>query len=190
MTTVRCEPLPVWTYGGPEPRRSRFDSAWSTTLDDLRAEARHLRTREIVLAGGWTPEQIRLDGWPRAGARPAHPGVVVHLLGTVHGDLPYPVRTFDAWQDNVRAVALALNAQRLVSRYGVARHGEQYAGFRALPSGEPRVAPATAELERGRRLIEEHGSQRAALRATHPDHGGDPEDFRAVMSVTERGESA
>lgn len=183
---VRCEPLPLWTYGGGTPTRSRFDSPWPSTLELLQAEARHLGAREIVLAGGWTPEQIRRDGWPRAQARPAHPGVAVRLIGTKHGDLAYPCRTFTSWQDNVRAVALALEALRKVDRYGVTRHGEQYRGFAALPAGGG-TSEGQGQLARGRALIAEHGSVRAAQRAAHPDHGGDPDDFYAVQAVAESG---
>jgi hypothetical protein len=32
-------------------------------------------------------------------------------------------------------------------------------------------------------LIREHGSVRAALMATHPDHGGDPDEFAAVQAA-------
>jgi hypothetical protein len=42
-------------------------------------------------------------------------------------DLPVIVYT---WQDNLRAVALGLEALRRVERYGIAQRGEQYAGWR------------------------------------------------------------
>jgi hypothetical protein len=45
------------------------------------------------------------------------------------------VNYFPAWQNNVRAIALALEALRKVDRYGVTRGNEQYTGFRALGSG-------------------------------------------------------
>jgi hypothetical protein len=82
---------------------------------------------------------------------------------------------------NVRAIALALEALRKVDRYGVTKRGEQYAGWKALPS------PNDAILERGRQIIREHdGDVRRALAATHPDReGGDEEAFKAVSAARE-----
>ena len=56
------------------------------------------------------------------------------------------------------------------------KRGEQYAGWKQLESGGPSAA-------RGRELIQEHGSVREALFATHPDYGGDPADFAAVQAA-------
>jgi hypothetical protein len=93
-----------------------------------------------------------------------------------HGPLEYATDVFDDWQDNVRAIALGLEALRRVDRYGIAKRGEQYRGWKQLEAGGP--SPA-----RGEDLIREHGSVRAALMATHPDHGGDPSDFAAVQAA-------
>ncbi len=61
-------------------------------------------------------------------------------------------------------------------RHGITRRGEQYAGFKALSAGGP-------SRERGEQLLREHGSVRAALLATHPDHGGDPAAFADVQAA-------
>lgn len=42
------------------------------------------------------------------------------------GHLSYPCDTFTTLQDNLRVIALALEALRMVDRYGVTRRGEQY----------------------------------------------------------------
>jgi hypothetical protein len=79
---------------------------------------------------------------------------------------------------NLRAIALGLEALRAVNRYGIATTGQQYAGFAALTAG-----PGKEEL--GRELVERYGSVNAALRATHPDTGGDTasaRDFDAVQA--------
>jgi hypothetical protein len=168
---------PLWTHAGPRPRRSPFDSAWSTTLDDLDREAHQLGAKLVVIEGSWRTTAVRRDGQLRADVRdPEHPGVVVRLTGTAHGDLAYPCDTFDRWRDNVRAIALALESLRRVDRYGVAGRGEQYRGFAALTAGGP-------DASRGRALIQQHGSVRAALLATHPDHGGDPAAFADVQAA-------
>ncbi len=38
-------------------------------------------------------------------------------------------------------------------------------------------------IARGRELIAEHGGETAAIKATHPDAGGDADDFRAVQAA-------
>lgn len=64
-------------------------------------------------------------------------------------------------------------------RYGIGKRGEQYQGWKQLSAGD-------SDLEqRGRELIAEHGGSTAALKATHPDLGGDPDDFRAVQAARE-----
>ncbi|MBF6619071.1 MAG: hypothetical protein ITG02_02430 [Patulibacter sp.] len=182
MTALRYEVGPPLV--GPEPVRSPFDAAWSTTLDDLDREAHQLSAREIVIEGSWRRTMVRRNGQLRADVSdPVHPGVTVHLLGTTHGDLAYPCVRFRAWRDNVRAVALALESLRRVDRYGIAGGGRQYTGFAALPAGTGGAAL------RGRALIKKYGGERAALHATHPDHGGAPEDFAAVQAARTEGGS-
>lgn len=94
-----------------------------------------------------------------------------------HGRLAYATDMFDSWQDNVRAIALSLEALRAVERWGVSK-GRQYTGFALLTAG-----PGKEDL--GRQLVERHGGVREALQATHPDTGGETaseRDFDAVMS--------
>ena len=126
---------------------------------------------------------LRLDGLPRADRRARTPGVVLSFEATAVPGRPklrYEVGTFTDWQDNLRAIALGLQALRAVDRYGVTKRGEQYAGWRALPMGAGDPSP-----DRGRRLIAHHGSVAAALKATHPDHGGSPVDFADVQAARE-----
>jgi len=77
-----------------------------------------------------------------------HPGVVITFDGP-SGPLCFATDRFEssskwmsgkttyfpAWQNNVRAMALGLEALRKVDRYGITRGNEQYTGFRALGSG-------------------------------------------------------
>jgi hypothetical protein len=71
------------------------------------------------------------DGGIYARATPFSPGVRVSFESR-HGPLTYSADRFSHWQDNVRAIALSLEALRKVDRYGVAGHGEQYRGWTAI----------------------------------------------------------
>lgn len=180
MIDVTFRPLAIWPYEStPESARrgySTFRSGWADTLALLGYELNRLEARNVVLGCGLREQDIRMDGWPRSGARvPLHPGIELSF-DTVHGRLVYGTDVCRAWQDNVRSVALGLEALRAVDRYGITRRGEQYAGFKALPAGGP-------SRERGAELIRKHGSVRAALKATHPDHGGDVAAFADVQAA-------
>jgi hypothetical protein len=173
-------PLSLWPHPETRSRRqSNFSAPWSSTTELLEREVRHLGARRAVLQMAIGESDLRIDGGIRASARPTHPGVAVSFESR-HGSLEYATDVFTDWQDNVRAVALGLEALRRVDRYGIGRRGEQYAGWKQLEAGG-------ASSSRGRDLIREHGGVRAALMATHPDHGGDPQDFADVQAAREEG---
>ncbi|NUO65778.1 MAG: molecular chaperone DnaJ [Gemmatimonadaceae bacterium] len=94
--------------------------------------------------------------------------------------LQFPCDTFSWWQDNLYAIAKALEALRMVERYGVSKTS-QYAGFKALPSqtGATMTTDAAVAviiagtLYTEREVLNDAGIAKAAVRAavhrTHPD---------------------
>lgn len=179
---LRIRPITSWPGERTRGRRDApFKSTLGSTLETLRRELRMLRASDIWLEVAMAENDFRIDGRPKANARAFHPGVVLsfhsHTLGK---DLRYASDRFWTWQDNLRAVALGLEALRKVERYGIANRGEQYAGWAQLTAGGP-------SKERGAEIIRENGGLRAALMATHPDHGGDPADFADVQAAREAG---
>jgi len=176
---MAVRPITLWPHPPTrDRRRSPFSATWSTTYGLLVREAQALGATSLVLQIAVGEDDIRLDGQIRANARPSHPGAIVSFQSK-HGPLEYATDVFTNWQDNVRAIALGLEALRRVDRYGIAKRGEQYRGWRALPAGADRSAA------RGHDLIRQYGSVAAALKATHPDHGGDTDDFAAVQAARE-----
>ena len=131
MTDFTFRPIERWL--GPETirrRRSTFRSGYTQTMNLLDRELRHLRAARVVIQLALSEADIRLDGLPRASARPTHPGVILAFHSNQHDiDLQYAVDAFDRWEDNLRAIALGLEALRKVDRYGVTKHGEQYRGW-------------------------------------------------------------
>lgn len=138
---------PISTYPGtPTPsgqrRRAPFSAGWSSTTLLLRRELDHLRAKDVVLELALREQDIRLDGVPRAGApQPDHPGVVVSFE-SMHGPLRYATDVFDRWQDNMRAIALGLEALRRVERYGIVKRGEQYVGWKQIEAASQSVGEA------------------------------------------------
>lgn len=224
MIDIAFRPIDVWP-GTLTPERSRqappFSARWEQTLDLLDRELRSLRAKRVVLQLALSDADLRLDGLPRATARPEHPGVILAFDST-HGPLKYATDVFDdgtvtrhggrwesrarvsmpGWQSNVRAVALGLEALRKVDRYGITKRGEQYTGWKALPSGTP--MPAAMSLEDAAELLVDLGEwggergdpdaliadpeiarayYREAAKRTHPDTGGDPAMFARVKTA-------
>lgn len=196
--TMKVAPIREWPGELTRNRKySQFSAGLTATLDLLDREIWHLtntRTQresaELLIA---IPQGDlwRLDGRPRAHAVAEHPGVIFSL-DSRHGHLSYPCDTFTTWQDNLRAIAKALEALRMVDRYGVTKRGEQYRGFLAI---EATAAPAgfatadealhflgvlaQAEPERSN-IRAVRTVLRAAQRAAHPDAGGDAATFQRV----------
>lgn len=151
---------------GVEPQRSPFSSSWSSTLEVLRREVEaivpmrreggELVYTKPVLMVDVTEGQLRLDGGMRADARPASPAVGLSVESK-HGALLFATDRFRSWQDNVRAIALGLEALRRVERYGIVQTDEQYRGWQALPPGTPMPAAQMTAEQAARRMCELSG---------------------------------
>lgn len=165
-------------------RFSPFRAPWTNTVELLSKELRAHGARHGVLEIDLREQDIRQDGLPRADRNARTPGIVLSFKATaVTGspELRYEVATFTDWRDNLRAVALGLEALRAVDRHGVTRRGEQYAGWKALSAGS---VGSGGNVERGRALIAAAGGDiKAALHDAHPDHGGEADDFRDVIAA-------
>lgn len=149
----------------------------------LGRELHALNARTVVAQIAMTDADFRNDGIPYASARATHPGVVI-AFESKFGPLKFAVDTFTTWEDNLRAIALGMEALRKVDRYGVTKRGEQYTGWKALPSGsvDEHGIPDAATA---REYLDERygGSIRRALMESHPDRGGDREEFQKVMRI-------
>jgi len=171
---------------------SPFEAKLSATISLLARELEMLDAKTIVLQVGYRERDIRLDGMPRANAKMEHNAVALSFESK-WGPLRYETNEFVArgwratngWESNLRAIALAMEALRKVDRYGVSKRGEQYTGWRQIPqTTDPIQRMTVAEAEAYLR-DEWGGDVTAAIRATHPDAGGDPDDFRKVQRARE-----
>lgn len=206
MAEIRVRPLDHW----PRERvrhhqRSRFEASWTATVTLLRRELDHLDARNAAILVDCAADDIRVDGtMPKATARVGYPGVVV-AFDSVHGPLKYAADRFDRWQDNVRAIALGLEALRKVDRYGITSRGEQYTGWAQLPSGS-HTADSSMTVDEAALFLAEHAghpeswdllrddttkgrrvvarSYRMAAQRLHPDvPGGDAALFQRLQTA-------
>lgn len=214
-------PVKVWPEGWRDPDRARaravspFTATYRDTLEILDRELHAIGARDPFLQVDADPRQVRADGQLRADARVDHPGVILTFDTRRHGTLVYACDRYvrpswrsssgASWQHNLRAIALGLEALRKVERYGIAERGQQYAGYRELPSGIAVGAAMTVEdaarllaehdgrpqaPEEWRDLLPDNGSPEAvrsafrhASKQHHPDNGGDPEIFRRLVAA-------
>lgn len=203
--TFTLTPLGQWGDAETPPhRRTRgpFTAGWQNTLDLLCYEVSRLGGRQVTVGIDVTSGDFRRDGMLRQDARVGFPGVRV-TFDSRHGTLVYGTDVYKAWQDNVRGIALGLEALRAVDRYGVSRRGQQYSGFKALPAGTG--GPANTSMTReqaadlladasgiegisGADLLDSAAQVRRAYRAAaarvHPDaESGTHDDFVAVETA-------
>lgn len=178
-----------------EGRRSNFDTAFRKTVRLLAREIEMLRGERVVLELDIEEGQLRLDGMPRAGARIGSQAVRVSFESR-HGPVRMETGEFSTWQDNVRAIALALEALRAVDRYGVSKRGEQYRGWRQIEAATGNPEDAVVTVEHAREVLARsldvpinaisgtEAEVRRALRRTHPDNPrGDETKFRMVVKA-------
>lgn len=209
MALYTIRPLVGWV-GPTTPHRQRkrapFRSSTTATHTLLARELRMLDARAVVVQVRCDEGQIRNDGQLYASARLGDPSVRL-LFDSRHGPLAYSCDRFDRWEDNLRAVALALEALRKVDRYEVttdAGPGAQYKGYRQITDGSTVPVPVHDDVVtlalgvlarwgmevdepmtvRVDRLRDDPAAQRAAhgraRRRVHPDVSGDHETWHEV----------
>jgi len=174
-----------------------FKVTWEQTLDDLERELEKLRAKDVILETAHRDGDVRMNGTVNASATPLHPGVILSF-DSKHGPLRYFTDTYNVWRANVRAIGLGLEALRAVDRYGISGRGEQYTGFARLMAAKLAMTP-----ERARTVIAERaGLNRTALfgaddeqiamvyrmaaKRTHPDVGGDKDQFQELEEAMEK----
>lgn len=197
---ITIEPLADWMFPKTERRSySKFSTNYETTLDELRRELDAIgahRHGAAVLQIVTTRGNLRRDGLLRAGAKIEHPGVALSFVSD-HGPLTFHCdryhvystsRQGPAWQHNLRAIVLTLEALRAVDRYGAVSSGQQYRGFLAIENPSVTLEAARARLaEIGE--VDVNGTAdrllvRKAREQAHPDrHSGNEHLWNEVLSL-------
>lgn len=202
MTPVSIRPITTWPGELRSNHRripSPFRSTYSNTLTLLDRELQLLRAKVAVVQLAVNEGQIRRDGNLYARALPDHPGVIL-TFQTSRGSFRYAADRFTHWHDNLRAIALGLEALRKIERYGIGSGTEQYTGFLQLETrngngGEFFDSGTAARFiarhcgedpENVRTWWSRHGSRyyRTAAAKLHPDAAtGDPDLFKQLQAA-------
>jgi hypothetical protein len=176
---------------------SRYDStgqrrsvSFNGTVERLFRELNRLGAENVVIS---TNQPVRNDGMPFAQERRIEdPGVAVYF-NRKGRQLCVPVDRYVTMLDNLRAVALSIEAIRGLERWGgMSMMDRAFTGFAQLPGAvepeKPRQPwrevfglaegfPATPEIIEA--MFKAHSKSR------HPDMGGDDEGFRELVRARE-----
>jgi hypothetical protein len=134
---IRFVPLERWPIAPTKARaRAPFRSTYTQTLKLLEYELFKLNAKSVYIQAFYGENQIRNDGWPYSNAQPSQPGIILSFRSK---DTPllFPCDRYVSIDDNLRAIALSLQALRAVDRYGVTRRSEQYAGWKQIEAPKP-----------------------------------------------------
>lgn len=184
----------------------RSDSLFSKGLRETKAlldrETSMIEARSVVIALDIRAEDIRkADGEPKSNVRHG-PRVAVLIerrakwsakegRNVERSPLAFYCDRFRKWEDNLRAIALGLEALRRVDRYGITSGEEQYAGWTAIPERSTSREQAYSTLTEFSSFVCREGmpdealrgAVKQALKATHPDYGGSREAFERVQAA-------
>jgi hypothetical protein len=200
MLNAHFKPLHQWPGDRTKERKSaQFKASWLQTLDLLEYELQRLVAHHVVIQIE-DPEQhktMRNDGSMTVAGKywPTKPGVIL-MFESPKGNISMPCDRYNHWRDNLRAIALSLEALRAVDRYGVTRGNEQYQGWTQIGNGNGKMDRASAlkfvETLRGAPInlpvtVQTLAEIIKALKvAHHPDKpGGSHETFVAIGQAEE-----
>lgn len=166
-------PLPAWPYTKQPRTPSLFRSTWDASLEKLDQEIGRVGGKDVLIGIVATDDQFTLAGTPKPSFKVLHPGAEVSFTDGQGRRLSFHTDRYPLLHGNIHAIASGLEALRAVERHGITTTGQQYAGFLMLGQGD---------VDRGRALVEAAGSLTKALKAAHPDTGGNAADFAAVTA--------
>jgi hypothetical protein len=190
MTTfdgVEAYPL-SWPVGWPRAKNNRrvtasfYEHTLAEARDFVLGELRRLGAKNPVIS---TNVPLRRDGLLRSGKiKVDDPGAAVYF---VLSNQPR-VLACDKWSDvvdNLWAIGKHIEAIRGQQRWGVGTVDQAFAGYDALP------APKTGwwqilGVDKNASLDEIQTAYREKAKATHPDHGGDQEEFLRIQRAWEQ----
>ena len=188
MTMKQAHPLhwPIGWKRTANPQSSRFGKGYGNQHSVARAtryvhdELRRLGATRAIIS---TNMELRLDGLPRSGQRkPDDAGVAVYFA--LEGkEQCIPCDSWNRVADNIWAIYKTIEALRGIERWGAKQMVDAaFRGFKALPApgdATPRYFDECVDADHAR------ATYRRLCKEKHPDVGGNPEEFSAMMKQYE-----
>lgn len=188
----------AWPAGKPvsrSPRRAPFGRKHTvaTGIDEIRRNLKLMGARHVVVTSNLP---LRNDGQP-SGSANVREGVSrgVSVYWTVD-DQPHVIACDTYWhvEDNLRAIALSLEAMRGIERWGAVQAAQMFQGFQALPPGTGEVAATQRPwrevlggdagwpdgLSPEDELVIAKARYKAAIKKVHPDAGAGADPDKAA----------
>ena len=188
---------PVWadrTPASDRERTSKFSVTKSQAIKDIRRELESRLGVDDWRLSTASPHRKK-DGMPYADHTPDDPGAVVRW--SMDGD-QYCVAAdeYDDVRDNIRAIGLYIEEKRKMSNRPVHTGQDEFATAR-LPGGDDDVIVADdggvgvedpyevlgVTPDAPESVVKAAADER--IKETHPDQGGDPEEFQRVHRARE-----
>ena len=186
---------PAWadrTPAGQRERTSKFSVSLAKSISDIATELEDRLGVDHWRLSTAAPHR-KSDGRPYADANPDDPGAVVRW--TMDGeDYAVACDHYSGLRDNCRAIGLYITEKRKMANRPVSTGRDEFAAAR-LPSGDDDEAiVAAGTVEEPHEVLDVspdapdavvRGAARAMKAETHPDKGGDQQEFQRIVKAEE-----
>ena len=173
-----------------KPYPHGFRVSRSVAFDNILSELRKMDARNVQLDTG-AEHQKRNPNKPYANSDFDDPGVVVRFERDGQ-QFAIPCDRWDNARDNAQAIARYLDAKRALERYGVSTVESEYSTHALPPGDEDREAVVARQPPHEVLGVAPdapdtvvRGAARSLKADSHPDNGGDVEQFKRVSKAEE-----
>lgn len=168
-------------------RRPTVSAGTTVILEQLRL----MRVPDYMVVIS-TNVQLRLDGRPYSNQKePSDPGAAVYWTAKNKQRRVLACDKYRTVGENLYAIGKTIEATRAIERYGSVTTEQAFAGYAALEEKTeascwdvlgipPPIAPGLSAQNRENAVLDAY---RRKARETHPDNGGSPEAFDAVVKA-------
>lgn len=183
-----------WPRTKAPVRHGSMSRKFGHNRNEVLRQLEMLKAHSVVISSNI---ELRRDGLPYANRpQPDDRGVAVYFM--LNGEQQcIPCDKWDTVEQNLRAIALTVEALRGLERWGAKEMvNAAFRGFKALPA-EAIVTPYTAkpwhevlEVSPTASIETIRAAYRSMLHRHHPDKGGSEADFMAVQRAWDQAQAA
>lgn len=171
----------------PDSARNHLQGevTFGTALNRLLRELRLMGVEDHAITIS-SDVPLRADGFPRADrGEPQDPGIAVYFKFDGR-DLSFACDSYKTTRDNLRALALTIEALRGIQRWGASDLMDRaFRGFAALPERATSPWKETLGFKTDEKITVEKIETRFRdlVKKHHPDYGGNEETFRQIVEA-------